>query len=79
MNKRFMTISGAFALTFMLLFGGVAFAHATNTNKAKPKMSASEMPSARNDRRKHRRHRHHKHRNMYRGRHEMRREGKEKR
>ena len=52
MKNRFKTISGALALTFMLLFGAVAFAHTSNTSMANPNVSAAEMPSARNERRK---------------------------
>jgi hypothetical protein len=73
MRTRFKTMSGALALTFMLLFGAVAFAHAANTSVPNPTMSASEMPAARNDRWKHRRHRRHMRRVVRRERREMKR------
>ena len=63
MKNRFKTMSGALALTFMLLFGAVAFAHTTNTSMANLNRSASEKSSARNERlklrRRHHRRRHH--------------------
>lgn len=59
MKTRFKTLSGALALTFMLLFGAVAFGRTANASVANPNMSASEMPSARNERWKYRRHRRH--------------------
>jgi hypothetical protein len=58
MKTRFKTMSGALALTLMLLFSAVAFAHTANTSMAKPNVSAAEMPSAHNER-KNRRHRRH--------------------
>lgn len=79
MKTRFHTMSGALALTFMLLFGAVAFAHTANTSVANPNMSASEMPSARNERWKNRRHRRHMRRGIRRERREMRRERKNNR
>lgn len=79
MKNRFKTISGALALTFMLLFGAVAFAHTSNTSMANPNVSAAEMPSARNERRKNRRHRRHMRRMARRENREMRREMKENR
>ena len=75
MKTRFKTMSGALALTFMLLFGAVAFAHTANTSVANPNMSASEMPSARNDRWKNRHRRHHM-RRVRREKREMKREKK---
>jgi hypothetical protein len=84
MKNRFKTMSGALALTFILLFGAVAFAHATNRSIANPIMSSAGLPSAGNERRNIRRHRrHHRHRHMRRLAHrenrEMRREMKENR
>ena len=79
MNKKFTTVSGALALTFMLLVGGAAFAHATNASKAKAKVSAAEMPSVSNNRRRKRHHRRRMRREMKREKREMRRERKEKR
>jgi hypothetical protein len=60
MKNRFKAMSGALALTFMLLFSAVAFAHTTNTSTGNPNMSAPGMPSADNQRWKHRRHRRHR-------------------
>ena len=71
MKTRFRTISGALALTVMLLFSAVAFAHA-NTSGANPNMSASAMPSARFERWKNRRHRRHMRREIRRERGELR-------
>ena len=60
MKTRFKTITGALALTFMLLFGAVGFARTANAREAKPNVSASSAtPSARNERWKNRRHRRH--------------------
>lgn len=61
MKNRFKAMSGALALTFMLLFSAVAFAHTTNTSMTKPSMNAPGTPYARNERwrRSHRRHRRH--------------------
>ena len=60
MKNRFKIMSGALALTFMLLVGAVAFAHPAKTSMANPNMSSFGMPGARNDRwkRHHRRHNH---------------------
>jgi hypothetical protein len=57
MKNRIKTISGALALTFMLLFGAAAFAHTTNAGIANPNMGSTGAP-ARNEgnRRRHRRH-----------------------
>lgn len=79
MKNRFKTISGALALTFMLLFGAVAFAHTSNTSMANPNMGSAEMPSARNERYKNWRHRRHMRRVARRENREMRREMKENR
>ena len=79
MKNRFKTMSGALALTFMLLFGAVAFAHTSNTSMANPNMSAAEMPSARNERYKNWRHRRHMRRVARRENREMRREMKKNR
>ena len=76
MKTRFKLISSALALTFMLLFSAVAFAHAANTSVPNPTMSASEMPAARNQRWKHRRHRRHMRHMVRRERREMKREQK---
>jgi hypothetical protein len=62
MKNRFKTISGALALTFVLLFGAVAFAHTSNAIVANPNLSSLGMPWARNERWKNRRHRRHMHR-----------------
>ena len=79
MKTRFKTMSGALALTFMLLFGAVAFAHTANTSVANPNVSAAEMPSARNERWRKRHHRRHMRREVRRERREMRRKPKENR
>jgi len=50
MKNRIKTISGALALTFMLLFGAVAFAGTANASMANPNNSAEGLASARNDR-----------------------------
>ena len=62
MKNRFKTMSGALALTFMLLFSAVAFAGTTNPKMANPNTSSAGLVSARNERRwirHHRRHRRH--------------------
>jgi hypothetical protein len=65
MKNRFKAISGAVALTFMLLFGVVAFANTTNRSMPSPNLSSAPKQLSRNDRRAIRRHRrHHRHRHM---------------
>lgn len=65
MKNRFKTISGALALTFMLLFGAVAFAHTNNAGIANPNTGSTGVPSKDNQQWKWRRHRrHHRHRHM---------------
>lgn len=76
MRTRFKTISGALALTVMLLFSAVAFARTGNMNAAKPNMGSPEMPSARNDRWKKRRHRRHMRHTIRHERRELKRERK---
>ena len=76
MKNSFKTMSGALALTFMLLFSAVAFAHTGNTSMANPNMSASEMSSARKEGWRVRRHRRHMRRLVRRERRAVRRETK---
>jgi hypothetical protein len=64
MKNRFKTMSGALALTFMLLFGAVAFAHTTNTSMANANISSAGQTSARNERENIRRHRRHHRRDL---------------
>lgn len=64
MKNRFRTMSGALALTFMLLFGAVAFAHTTNASMASPNLSSAPKQLARDIRQDIRRHRRHHHRHM---------------
>jgi len=62
MKTRFKTMSGALALTFMLLFGAVAFARTTNASMASPNLSSAPQQLGRDIRRDTRRHRrHHRH------------------
>ncbi|HXD33738.1 MAG TPA: hypothetical protein VN643_21640 [Pyrinomonadaceae bacterium] len=61
MKYRFKIMSSTLGLTFMLLFGAVAFAHTTNKSMAKPVMSSARMMPASKDRwDKHKHHRHHR-------------------
>jgi hypothetical protein len=62
MKNRFKTMSGALALTFMLLFGAVAFAGTASASVAIPNNSAEGLSSARNDRLWDNHHRHHEYR-----------------
>jgi hypothetical protein len=64
MKNRFRTMGGALALTFMLLFGAVAFARTTNANMASPNLSSAPKQLERNIRQDIRRHRRHHHRHM---------------
>ena len=65
MSNRFKSMSGVLALTFMLLFGAVAFARTANPSMTNRNMGSPEMPSAPkehwNKKRHHRRHHHHRH------------------
>ena len=63
MKNRFKIMSGALALTFMLIFGAVAFAH-TNTSMANANMSSEGQQLARKERWERRRHRRHHRRDM---------------
>ena len=79
MKTRFKTLIGALALTFMLLFGAVAFGRTANASVGNPNMSASAAPSARNERWKNRRHRRYMRHETRREKRWMKRERKERR
>jgi len=67
MNYKFKIMGSGLALTFMLLFGVVAFAHTANQSMAKPAISSALMSPAGNDRmEKHHHRRHHRHRHYHR-------------
>ena len=62
MKNRFKTMSGALALTLMLIFSAVAFAHTGKASMGSPNLSSAPKQLARNVRRDIRRHRrHHRH------------------
>ena len=75
MTYRFKTMVSALALTFMVLFGTIAFAHADNGRLANPLMSSGRMSpqdkerkeERKEERKQVRRHRrHHRHRRHWR-------------
>jgi hypothetical protein len=69
MKYRFKLMCGALALTFMVLFGTVAFAHSTNTSMANPVMSSARVSldkQRQEERKEWRRRRHHRHRRHWR-------------
>ncbi len=76
MKIRFRTMSGALALTVMLLFSAVAFGHTATASAGNAKAGAAET---RNERWKKRHHRRHMRRVYRRERREMKREKNENR